>query len=310
MKRHGHRHWLTAFALTAVLILLIATAVSEEVNYFYLVMMAVVAGAVAFFTLLFPASHFFALALANSLGVYTVLFTFVRLTSFPVLPAWAIHVGYAMPVIAFLAGAAWHRRAIRAIVHAADLDDRPPFLRVFTWLVPIVLVTALAFFVPIYGVGPEWEEFLFLGKMAVASVVVLLASRYVAIFLLDAGLLFEGFFSHMGKLFLPAFAFLTFYSLIVIVFACVYRIMDRFSESGLFRILGAAKRITFPEAVYYSVATLSTVGYGDIVPAHDVIRLVSVIEVVMGVLLLLFGVSELVNYARRREREDERHGKR
>lgn len=301
------RHWLVGFGLTIVLILLIAGAVAETVNYFYLVMIGVVASAVAIFTVMFPASYFFALALANFLGVYTCLFTFVRLTAFPVLAPWVIHVGYALPVIAFLAGAAWHRREIRAIVHAVDASHRPQFVRVFTWLAPIVFITALAFFVPIYGVSQELEEGLFLLKMAVASVVVLLASRYVAIFLLDAGLLFEGFFTHIGGLFLPAFAFLTFYSLIVIVFACIFRIMDRFADHPLFRILGVGKRITFPESVYYSVATLSTVGYGDIVPAHDLIRLVSVIEVVIGVMLLLFGVSELVNYARRRERGGNHH---
>lgn len=303
------RHWLLAFGLTLILILMIAASVAEAVSYFYLVMIGAVAGTVAVFTVMFPASYFFALSLANFLGVYTVLFTFIRLTSFSALPPWVIHVGFVMPVIAFLVGAAWHRREIRAIVHADDSSDRPPFLRVFTWLTPIVFITTLAFFVPVYGVGSEMEEALFLGKMAAASVVVLLASRYVAIFLLDAGLLFEGFFSHIGKLFLPAFAFLTFYSLIVVVFACIYRIMDRFSEHGLFRILGHAKKITFPESVYYSVATLSTVGYGDIVPAHDMVRLISVIEVIMGVVLWMFGVSELVNYARRKERNPGSHGK-
>ena len=71
-------------------------------------------------------------------------------------------------------------------------------------------------------------------------------------------------------------------------------------------ILGQVKKISFPEAIYYSVVTLSALGSGDIVPAHDVVRMVTVIEVVCGVLLLLFGVSELVNFARRRERNHEK----
>lgn len=296
------RHWLVAVGLTTVLILLIASSVAETVSYFYLVMIAVVAGAVAVFTIMFPTSYFFVLALANFLGVYTCVFTFIRLTAFSALDPWVIHVGFAMPVVAFLAGVAWHRRGIRAIVHAAEASARPQFLRAFSWLVPLSFISALAFFVPIYGVSHEVEAALFLGKMAVASLVVLLASRYVAIFLLDAGILFEGFFSHVGGMLLPAFAFLTFYSLIVIVFACVYRLLDRFSPHGLFVILGQVKPLTFPEAIYYSVTTMSALGSGDIVPSHDIVRMVTVIEVVCGVLLLLFGVSELVNFARRRER--------
>lgn len=305
MKRD--RHWLVAVGLTTLLILLIASSVAESVSYFYLVIIGVVAGAVAVFTIMFPTSYFFVLALANFLGVYTCVFTVIRLTAFSALDPWVIHVGFAMPVVAFLAGAAWHRREIRAIVHAAEASARPQYVRAFIWLVPLIFITALAFFVPIYGVSHEVEAALFLGKMAVASVVVLLASRYVAIFLLDAGLLFEGFFSHVGGLLLPAFAFLTFYSLIVIVFACIYRLLDRFSQHGVFLVFDAAKKISFPEAIYYSVTTLSAVGSGDIVPAHDIVRLVTVIEVVCGVLLLLFGVSELVNFARRRERNGQHH---
>lgn len=297
----GKRHGLVAFVLSGILILLIASSVAETVNYFYLVVIGVVAASVAVFTLLFPTSYFFSVALANFLGVYTCVFTFIRLTAFTRLDAWVIHVGFAMPVVAFLAGVLWHRRAIRAIVHAAETSHRPPFLRIFTWLAPLVFLATLAFFVPIYGVSHEVEAALFLGKMLVASSVVLLSSRYVAIFLLDAGLLFEGFFTHVGKLLLPAFAFLTFYSLTVIVFACVYRILDRFSTNGLFEILGHAKKISFPQAVYYSLATITALGSGDIVPTHDVARIVTVIEVTCGILLLMFGVSELMNYARVRE---------
>ncbi|MGE0094709.1 MAG: ion channel [Alphaproteobacteria bacterium] len=292
---------LAAFALTAILILLVASSVAESVNYFYLLVIGLVAASVTVFTIMFPTSYFFSIALANFLVVYTCVFTFIRLTAFSSLEAWVVHAGYAMPVVAFVAGAIWHRQAIRSIVHAAEASHRPQFLRAFTWLVPLMFLTALAFFVPIYGLSHEMEGMLFLLKMAVASAVVLLASRYMAIFLLDAGLLFEGFFTHAGRLFLPAFAFLTFYSLLVIVFACIYRIMDRISTHGVFLVLGQVKRISFPEAIYYSVATISALGSGDIVPTHDIVRIASAVEVVCGVLLLMFGVSELITYARRRD---------
>lgn len=300
MMRPRH-HSFAAFALSAILILLVASSVAESVNYFYLVVIGVVATSVTIFTILFPTSYFFSIALANFLAVYTCVFTFIRLTAFSTLDDWVVHVGFAMPVVAFVAGSIWHRHAIRAIVQAAEAGGRPRFLRIFTWLAPLMFLTSLAFFVPIYGVSHQVEAVLFLFKMVVASAVVLLASRYVAIFLLDAGLLFEGFFAHAGRLLLPAFAFLTFYSLLVIVFACIYRIMDRLSTHGVFMILGHVKRISFPEAVYYSIATLSALGSGDIVPTHDIVRITTAIEVVCGALLLMFGVSELISYARRRD---------
>jgi voltage-gated potassium channel len=55
-----------------------------------------------------------------------------------------------------------------------------------------------------------------------------------------------------------------------------------------------------PEALYFPVVTLSTIGNGDIVPVSSVARTLAAREVVLGVLLLLFGVSEILEYSRER----------
>jgi hypothetical protein len=43
---------------------------------------------------------------------------------------------------------------------------------------------------------------------------------------------------------------------------------------------------------------MSTVGYGDIVPHSSLARLLASLEVICGFMLLLFGVSELLEYTR------------
>ncbi len=43
---------------------------------------------------------------------------------------------------------------------------------------------------------------------------------------------------------------------------------------------------------------MSTVGYGDIVPHSSLARVLASIEIVCGFMLLLFGVSELLEYTR------------
>jgi len=43
---------------------------------------------------------------------------------------------------------------------------------------------------------------------------------------------------------------------------------------------------------------MSTVGYGDIVPHSNLARVLASIEIVCGFMLLLFGVSELLEYTR------------
>jgi voltage-gated potassium channel len=136
---------------------------------------------------------------------------------------------------------------------------------------------------------------------------VVLVARDVAIFLIDVGLMFEDFFRRISHLVLPATGFLTFYSMNIIVFACIYRIMDRYSAIQHFRIEGVARDIDFPESLYFSVITLSTVGYGEIVPMSDVARVVAAVQIVLGVMLLLFGFYEIMSYARGRERSVPEH---
>src|SRR6185369_4679053 len=60
----------------------------------------------------------------------------------------------------------------------------------------------------------------------------------------------------------------------------------------------ALRGLSFSESIYFSINTISTVGYGDIIPYSNLARLLSSLEVFCGIMLLLFGVSELLEYAR------------
>lgn len=61
--------------------------------------------------------------------------------------------------------------------------------------------------------------------------------------------------------------------------------------------MGSVTRaISFSEAIYLSIVTISTVGYGDILPVSNIARLFASVAVICGVMLLLFGVSELLEY--------------
>jgi putative Mn2+ efflux pump MntP len=62
------------------------------------------------------------------------------------------------------------------------------------------------------------------------------------------------------------------------------------------------RALNFSESIYFSIVTISTVGYGDIVPHSSVARVLASLEVICGFLLLLFGVSELLEYAREHRR--------
>jgi putative Mn2+ efflux pump MntP len=63
--------------------------------------------------------------------------------------------------------------------------------------------------------------------------------------------------------------------------------------------------LSFSESIYFSIGTISTVGYGDIIPYSSLARVLASLEVFCGIMLLLFGVSELLEYARE-HRQDRR----
>ncbi|MSO97186.1 MAG: two pore domain potassium channel family protein [Rhodospirillaceae bacterium] len=71
--------------------------------------------------------------------------------------------------------------------------------------------------------------------------------------------------------------------MLVIVFACLYTIIDQFSKQPHFSIGGELRDITFAEALYVSVVTLSTVGYGDIVAHTLAVRMLVAFEIFVGV---------------------------
>src|SRR6476469_3361885 len=143
-----------------------------------------------------------------------------------------------------------------------------------------------------------------IAAMTLIGLIVFTVSRDVAIFLVDAGLLFEEFFFRIQRLVVPAFAFLTFYSLLIILFASAYHILSQYTGKHHFYVGGSPQVLSFSESIYFSIVSISTVGYGDIVPHSSVARLLASIEVVCGFMLLLFGVSELLEYTRERREED------
>ena len=108
----------------------------------------------------------------------------------------------------------------------------------------------------------------------------------------------------------PTLAFFTYYTFVIVVFACVYRIVDQVIPGPHFTILGSDRGITFLEGLYFSVITLSTVGYGDLVPASALVRAIAALQIVIGVWLIIFGFSEMLRYARERDwRDQRRHGR-
>ena len=295
--------WWGAVGFSALIIFMIAVGSTDELGILTGVILVAVFSAAGIFLWMFPGSRFFVLAFANSLAIYTIVYFFLVEANFPRIREWVSVLGYLLPIYMFLAGVWWRRDAIREASQSEDFRRARFQGRLFIWLLPVCIVAALTFLVPGVKLESSGSDIVFLALVAGVSLFVMVISRQICLFLIDTCVLFDHLFVQMSRLGRPAFAFFTLYSFSVIVFAMIYRIMDRVTESSIFLIEGQPGAISFTESLYFSLITMSTVGYGDITPASEALRVVVGIEVMVGIMLFLFGFAEIMRYARNPDAE-------
>jgi voltage-gated potassium channel len=256
---------------------------------------------------LFPSGRLFTIAFTSLIAVYAAIFSLFVEEIFSGVDAAFLIVGFCLPILFFVVGCWLRRDQVRAVVAHPAIRSERPVMRAAIWLVPIFFVGAAVVLLSRTVGTLANMEMVFLGAMSIIGLIVLTVSREVAIFLVDTGLLFEEFFARVSRLVIPAFAFLTFYSLIVILFASAYRLISVYTSEAHFYVGGVLRALSFSESIYFSINTISTVGYGDIIPHSNLARVLASLEVFCGIMLLLFGVSELLEYARehRRDRRSE-----
>ena len=92
------------------------------------------------------------------------------------------------------------------------------------------------------------------------------------------------------------YAGLSAYVLAGIFFGVFYWVLER-TWPGSLAVLGVEAQRTFalPVAMYYSFVTLTTLGYGDIVPRSEVTRGLAILEAIAGQLYLAVMIARLVS---------------
>lgn len=293
------RHWITSVAFTVLLLALIAAAIGGEAWEISWAALGAVTAVAAMLHRLFPSSRFFTITFANGIGVYTCLYATFLESLYGGVDPWVKLVAFLLPILAFACGVFLRQDAIRSVVASEHPRLETRFGHAFMWLVPVGIIGIANFLVPLEAIEAVGRGIWLLGAMGVIALVVLMASRNVAVFLIDTGLLFEDFFETMSGLVKPAFAFLTFYSMTVVLFATLYRLIGRLDDIPTFMIDGTPRDPTFVESLYFSIVTLSTVGYGEIVPLTYAARIVVALQIVAGILLLLFGFHAVMRHTSR-----------
>lgn len=289
-----------ALVLTLVVVGMIGFAIFDLSHWpFIIALCTLVAVSFWFFHRTFACSRFFVFAFINGISVYAYGFRLMIDTVFPTVEQPLPEIGFSLPIIAYLFGSWNKRKHIKTMLHTGGLSSFPVRAAI-VWLF-MLLAGGLGVIILLsqFPIANNMSV-LFSALILVLCAVTFLVSSKITLLLLDTGLMFEEFFERVKITASAAFAFLTFYSLTVIFFAAVYRILDFITPGMNFMKGGVEGRLDALESIYFSVATLTTVGYGDITPHSQIARITTTFEVVFGVILLLYGFSEILSYARDR----------
>ena len=293
-RRSARRQALLATGLTLGFMLLVALGVADQGWSFAALALLIASLALGGLHLIFPQGLLFALGAANGLAVYVSLYVVIGRASFPLAADWSRSVAFLLPVLAFVL-ACWARReALSGAASAeggADLRHFPRFTR---WLVPTGLIGILSLSAPINRAAPEWQTLALLAAMAGIALIGAIAVAPIVRLLVDISAILRRVGQRLRFLAVPIATYVSLFALLSVGFACFYRIADGLSREAVFILMGEPGRLSFSDALHFSIVTLSTVGYGDIQPADDGIRLLAAIQMILGQLLLLFGFAEIM----------------
>lgn len=296
--------WLRAVAFTVLLAGLTAWGVGDEGRALPLVVVAAAGLGLGFLYWLFPRGLHFAFGTATGLAIYASLFVVLGRAQFPDAPETPRALAFLLPVLAFLALAWWRRRELAASVGRLDEHDLDQLPHTMRWILFTALIGLACFVLPVNRLAPGSQGIALLVAMAAIAGIVALSVRDVVRLLADVAIIMHEMSERVRHLMVPATAFMLLYAMLVVVFASAYRIADGLSLVPLFHGAGGPIRVSYSDALHFSVATLSTVGYGDIQPHDNGVRVLASLQVLAGQLLLLFGVAEIMRTRRTRAQVD------
>ncbi len=93
----------------------------------------------------------------------------------------------------------------------------------------------------------------------------------------------SGVFRILQQMWEALAAFLVGYLTIVLVFACFYAAAWQHDQSSAFKGMMHGSAPRFADFVYFSIVTMTTVGYGDVFPADGLSRTLACVQVILGV---------------------------
>lgn len=289
------RGGLVSAAITLALLIPVAYAVSDHGLLFGVTALAGGGLLAVALAVVLPFGAIFQFGAAIGIAIYICLYAILGRTAFPAALWWVDPIGFLLPIIVFVLGLLVQRHAV-AQWRPEDSDDPDPLhlVRAGAWFIWCAVVAVTSLSLPLNRLPPEGQTAVLLLVMGIIALLSLRAMRELVLMLADVAEIFSGIAVRLKFLAAPIITFSLLFGLLAVVFGCFYRVADGLSARPLFQRYGELARLDFAETLHFSIVTLATVGYGDILPVDEGVRLLAAVQMLLGQLLLLFGFAEVM----------------
>jgi hypothetical protein len=290
-----HKSLLTELALSLVTLALIGSALGAHRPLLVPILFASVVVVVLVVRKCLPSAPFVTTTLAVGIPVYMCLYALIAIEAFEGDQAVLAYIGCLLPLASFT-WSVWRSRT--------ELDHQLKHRRVdarllargIGWVVLAGSLISIAGEIALEGKHATFHAFSLLAGMAAVAVGITLVIGDLVVLLAVTGHLFKKFISRMIKRAVPVFSFLLVYIFLTMIFGALYSLLDEISGRAHFALNGTQQPLGLADAIYFSIVTISTIGYGDIVATTSAARTLAALEIIAGVVLFLFAFAEIASY--------------
>ncbi|MBL8895428.1 MAG: two pore domain potassium channel family protein [Rhizobiales bacterium] len=242
-----------------------------------------------------PSAPFVTTTLAVGIPVYMCLYALIAIEAFEGDHPGLAYIGCLLPLASFTWSVWRNRTELDHQLRHRRVDARL-LARGIAWVVLAGAMISIAGEVALEGKEKTVHAVSLLAGMAAVSIGVSLVIGDLVVLLAVTGHLFKKFVGRMVKRAVPVFSFLLVYIFLTMIFGALYSILDEVTGRPHFALNGTQQPLDLADAIYFSIVTISTIGYGDIVATTSAARTLAALEIIAGVVLFLFAFAEIASY--------------
>jgi hypothetical protein len=295
MRASHRKELLSELGLSLVTLALVGSALGAHRPLLVPILFASVVFVVLVVRKSLPSAPFISTTLAVGIPVYMCLYALIAIEAFEGGNPLLAYIGCLLPLASFSWSVWRNRDALNHQLIHRRVDARL-LARGIAWVILAGAMISIAGEIALEGQEKTVHAVSLLAGMAAVAIGVSLVIGDLVVLLAVTGHLFKKFVSRMVKRAVPVFSFLLVYIFLTMIFGALYSILDEVTGRPHFSLNGTQQALDLADAIYFSIVTISTIGYGDIVATTSAARTLASLEIIAGVVLFLFAFAEIASY--------------